>query len=148
MRLVDTARTPSPRGIQWGQISISDQDAERTVPQTRQNGLPTSQPEECLQLAHLAYRADMKPEAILMIITEYCALPPLASGQSSANGQGNRSGKDQAHHIPHHNSMDKNKSTGKSSTPSKTSKSIRQQRNKRGQKVVIRYRRRVTQVQK
>jgi hypothetical protein len=77
MRLVDTARTPSPRGIQWGQISISDQDAERTVPQTRQNGLPTSQPEECLQLAHLAYRADMKPGAILMIVTDYCALPPL-----------------------------------------------------------------------
>jgi len=54
---------------------MSDQDAERTAPQTRQNGLPTSQPEECLQLAHLAHRADMKPEAILMIATDYCAFP-------------------------------------------------------------------------
>jgi hypothetical protein len=88
-------------------MSISDQDAERTVPQTRQKGLPTSQPEECLQLAHLAYRADIKLEAILMIVTDFCA---FSSGgdRSSTNRQGNRSGKDQTHHIPHHDSMDKN----------------------------------------
>lgn len=52
------------------------------MPQTRQNGLPTSQPEECLQLAHLAYRADMELEAILMIITEYCALQPLRAAKA------------------------------------------------------------------
>ena len=74
----------------------------------RQKGVPTSQPEECLQLAHLAYRADIKPEAILIIVTEYCALPSEIRDPSSANRQGNRSGKDQAHHIPHHDSMDKN----------------------------------------
>jgi hypothetical protein len=42
-------------------MSIKDQDEESTVPQTRQKGLPTSQPDECLQLAHLAYSADIKP---------------------------------------------------------------------------------------
>ena len=98
------------------------------MPQTRQNGLPSSQPEECLQLAHLAYSADIKPEEILRIVTECPA---------STNGQGNRSGKDQAHHIPHHDSVDKNKSPRKPSTPRKASKSIRQQRNKRSQKIVL-----------
>ena len=61
---------------------MSDQDAKRTVPQTRQKGLPTSQPEECLQLAHLAYRGDIKPEAFLRIVTESCVLPPGVGGQA------------------------------------------------------------------
>ena len=100
------------------------------MPQTRQKGLPTSHPEECLQLAHLATRANIKLEAIIIIVTEYCASQPSVCDHYLANSQGDRSGKDQSHDIPHHDSMDKNQSPRKPSTPSKTSKSIRQQRNK------------------
>ena len=42
-----------PLGSQWGQISIRCQEESRIVPQRWQKGLPVSQPDECLQLAHL-----------------------------------------------------------------------------------------------
>ena len=71
--LASSPLSPPPWGAQWGQRSISDQDAERTVPQTWQKGLPASQPEECLQLTHLAYRADIELENLVMTITDSTA---------------------------------------------------------------------------
>jgi len=84
-----------PLGSQWGQISIRCQEESRIVPQRWQKGLPVSQPDECLQLAHLLCilgrqlpHNEMKRNTSLRFVAGNRRLPPpAATGWPLRTGQ-------------------------------------------------------------